>query len=64
MQERTSNSIAEGTPEFKKMVFQKSREIQNYFDVKLNKNQPMARRRKPASKLPPLASASFTDGGS
>ena len=61
MQERTSNSIAEGTAEFKKMVFQKSREIQDYFDVKLNKNQPMARRRKPANKLPPLTSTSLTE---
>ena len=61
MQERTSNSIAEGTPEFKKMVFQKSKEIQNYFDVKLNRNQPIARRRDPRDKLPPLQSKSLMD---
>ena len=61
MQERTSNSIAEGTPEFKKMVFQKSKEIQSYFDVKLNRNQPMARKRQPQSKLPPLQTQSFND---
>lgn len=60
MQERTSNSIAEGTSAFKKMVFQKSKEIENYIDVKLNRNQPTARRRKPA-KLPPLAAGSFTE---
>ena len=61
MQERTSNSIAEGTPEFKKMVFQKSKEIQSYFDIKLNRNQPMARRRDPKSKLPPLQSQSLIE---
>ena len=59
MQERTSNSIADGTREFKKMVFQKSRAIENYMDTKLGRNPPMARRREP-TKLPPLASTSFT----
>ena len=58
MQERTSNSIAEGTTEFKKMVFQKSKAIENYMDFKLQRNQPMAMRREP-TKLPPLASTSF-----